>query len=94
VAGFLVAAHLRDHGARAFPTSAAFVRRLRAAWVRTAPVSASRKVEAGRRGGFGLVVALDRGDQAAAPAALGADLVADDLGRLGIQGPTVRQGGR
>ena len=119
-------AYLRDHGAKAFPTSAALVRRLRAAGIRTAVVSASRNmlavlasaglrglfdaevdgleaerrglagkpdpalfleaarrlgveparaavvedalagVEAGRRGGFGLVIGVNRGDQAAA----------------------------
>jgi beta-phosphoglucomutase family hydrolase len=37
-------AHLRDHGAQAFPTSVAFVRRLRAAGIRTAAVSASRNM--------------------------------------------------
>jgi alpha,alpha-trehalase len=35
-------AHLRDHGAQAFPTSVAFVRRLRERGLRTAAVSASR----------------------------------------------------
>ena len=39
-------AHLRDHGARAFPTSVAFVRRLRAGGLRTAAVSASRNMVA------------------------------------------------
>ena len=34
--------HLRDHGAQAFPTSVAFVRRLRERGLRTAAVSASR----------------------------------------------------
>lgn len=147
-------AHLRDHGAQAFPTSAAFVRRLRAARVRTAAVSASRNmvavleaaglrglfhievggveadrlglpgkpdpalfleavrrlevapvraavvedalagVEAGRRGGFGLVVGVDRGGQAAALAERGADLVVDDLGQLAVDGGPVRPGGR
>jgi beta-phosphoglucomutase family hydrolase len=147
-------AHLRDHGARAFPSSAAFVRRLRAAGLPTAVVSASRNmvavleaaglrdlfdaevdgveadrlglagkpdpalfleaarrlgvaparaavvedalagVEAGRRGGFGLVVGVDRGGQAAALAERGADLVVDDLGALDVQGGAVRQGGR
>ncbi|HYN19140.1 MAG TPA: HAD-IA family hydrolase [Actinomycetes bacterium] len=147
-------AHLRDHGARAFPTSADFVCRLRAAGVRTAAVSASRNmvavleaaglhglfdaevdgveadrlglagkpdpalfleaarrlgvtparaavvedalagVEAGRRGGFGMVVGVDRGGQAAALAERGADVVVDDLGRLGVEGGAIRQGGR
>jgi HAD superfamily hydrolase (TIGR01509 family) len=147
-------AHLRDHGTQAFPTSAALVRRLRAAGVKTAAVSASRNmvavlesaglrglfdtevdgveadrlglpgkpdpalfleaarrlgvaparaavvedalagVEAGRRGGFGLVVGVDRGDQAAALAERGADVVVDDLGRLGVEGRAIRRGGR
>jgi beta-phosphoglucomutase family hydrolase len=39
-------AHLRDHGAQAFPTSVAFVRRLRADGLRTAVVSASRNMVA------------------------------------------------
>jgi beta-phosphoglucomutase family hydrolase len=39
-------------------------------------------VEAGRRGGFGLVVGVDRGGQAAALAEHGADLVVADLGEL------------
>jgi beta-phosphoglucomutase-like phosphatase (HAD superfamily) len=57
-------AHLRDHGAHAFPTSVVFVRRLRAEGLRTAAVSASRNVvtvlaSAGLRGLFD--VALDGG---------------------------------
>jgi beta-phosphoglucomutase family hydrolase len=39
-------AHLRDHGAQVFPTSVAFVRRLRADGLRTAAVSASRNMVA------------------------------------------------
>jgi trehalose 6-phosphate phosphatase len=39
-------AHLGAHGAHAFPTSVAFVRRLRAAGLRTAAVSASRNMVA------------------------------------------------
>jgi HAD superfamily hydrolase (TIGR01509 family) len=42
----LFVAHLRDHGAQAFPTSVAFVRRLRADGLRTAVVSASRNMVA------------------------------------------------
>ena len=38
--------HLRDHGAKAFPTSVAFVRRLRESGLRTAVVSASRNMVA------------------------------------------------
>ena len=139
-------AYLRDHGAKAFPSSAALVRRLRAAGVRTAVVSASRNmvavlasaglrglfdaevdgvesgrlglpgkpdpalfleaarrlgvvparaavvedalagVEAGRRGGFGLVIGVNRGDQAAALAERGAGVVVDDLGELAVEG--------
>jgi beta-phosphoglucomutase family hydrolase len=146
-------AHLREHGAQAFPGSVAFVRRLRAARVRTAAVSASRNmvavlesaglrtlfdvevdgvqagrlglagkpdpalfleaarrlgvtparaavvedalagVEAGRHGGFGVVVGVDRGGQAAALAERGADLVVADLGELGLEGAAVRSDG-
>jgi alpha,alpha-trehalase len=39
-------AHLREHGARAFPTSVAFVRRVRERGLRTAVVSASRNMVA------------------------------------------------
>lgn len=39
-------------------------------------------VEAGRRGGFGLVVGVDRGAQSEALAAAGADVVVGDLGEL------------
>jgi HAD superfamily hydrolase (TIGR01509 family) len=54
-------AHLRDHGAAAFPTSVAFVRRLRARGLRTAAVSASRNMvavleSAGLRGLFDVEV--------------------------------------
>jgi alpha,alpha-trehalase len=149
----LFVAHLRDHGAHAFPSSVALVRRLRAAGVATAAVSASRNmvavleaaglrglfdaqvdgvqaerlglagkpdpalfleaarrlqvaparaavvedalagVEAGRRGGFGLVVGVDRGGQAAALAERGADLVVADLGELTLEGDLVRRDG-
>src|ERR671913_877082 len=49
--------YLRDHGAQAFPSSAAFLRRLRAEGLRTAAVSASRNMiavleSAGPRGLF------------------------------------------
>jgi trehalose 6-phosphate phosphatase len=43
--GYFVA-HLRDHGARAFPSSVTFVRRLRERGLRTAVVSASRNMVA------------------------------------------------
>ena len=54
-------AHLRDHGAHAFPTSVMFVRRLRAEGLRTAAVSASRNMvavlaSAGLRGQFDVEV--------------------------------------
>ena len=148
------AAHLRRHGAQAFPASADLVVRLRTAGVRTAVVSASRNmravlasaglrglfdaevdgieadrlrlsgkpdpalfleaarrlrvapyraavvedalagVEAGRRGGFGLVIGVDRGGQAAALAERGAHLVVADLGELAVHGRRVRQGDR
>jgi alpha,alpha-trehalase len=148
------AAHLRDHGAQAFPSTAAFLRRLRAEGLRTAAVSASRNmiavlesaglrglfdvevdgveadrlqlagkpnpalfleaarrltatpprtaivedalagVEAGRRGGFGLVVGVDRVGQAAALTEHGADLVVTDLGELKLESGAVPRGGR
>ena len=43
---------------------------------------ASAGVEAGRRGGFGLVVGVDRGAQFEALEAAGADVVIGDLGEL------------
>ena len=49
-------------------------------------------VEAGRRGGFGVVVGVDRAGQAAELAARGADVVVDDLGQLGLDGGTGRDG--
>ena len=42
-------------------------------------------VEAGRRGGFGLVIGVDRGGQADALAARGADVVVADLGELPLE---------
>jgi beta-phosphoglucomutase-like phosphatase (HAD superfamily) len=62
----------------------------RAAVVEDAPAG----VEAGRRGGFGLVIGVDRGGQAAALAEHGADLVVADLGELAFHGGRVRQGDR
>lgn len=41
-------------------------------------------VEAGRRGGFGLVIGVDRLGQAAALRAAGADVVVDDLAEVGV----------
>jgi beta-phosphoglucomutase family hydrolase len=147
-------AHLRDHGAQAFPSSAPFLRRLRAEGLRTAAVSASRNmvavlesaglrglfdvevdgveadrlqlagkpdpalfleaarrlaaapartaiaedalagVEAGRRGGFGVVVGVDRVGQAAALVEHGADLVVADLGELELERAVGPRGGR
>ena len=43
-------------------------------------------VEAGRRGGFGLVIGVNRGGQAAALAERGAGVVVDDLGELTVEG--------
>jgi beta-phosphoglucomutase-like phosphatase (HAD superfamily) len=44
-------------------------------------------VEAGRRGGFGLIVAVDRtGSRAAAMRAAGADAVVDDLADVRVAG--------
>jgi trehalose 6-phosphate phosphatase len=146
-------AHLREHRARPFPSSVAFVGRVRERGLRTAVVSASRNmvavldsaglrglfdvevdgveadrrglpgkpdpalfleaarrlrvapgraavvedalagVEAGRRGGFGLVVGMDRGGQAAALAEHGADVVVPDLGDLILEDAGVGRGG-
>jgi alpha,alpha-trehalase len=70
-------------------------RRLGAPPARAAVVEdALAGVEAGRRGGFGLVIGVDRGGQAAALAERGADVVVDDLGRLEVEGGPVRPGGR
>ena len=41
-------------------------------------------VEAGRRGGFGLVIGVDRLGQAAALAEAGADVVVDDLAEVSV----------
>ena len=49
-------------------------------------------VEAGRRGGFGLVVGVDRVGQAAALLAAGADVVVADLDELSLDQPLVRAG--
>lgn len=58
-------------------------RRLEVSPERTAIVEdALSGVEAGRRGGFGLVVGVDRGGQAEELAASGADIVVSDLGEL------------
>ncbi|MPZ89879.1 MAG: trehalose-phosphatase, partial [Nitriliruptorales bacterium] len=46
-------------------------------------------VEAGRRGGFGLVVGVDRVGQADALRASGADVVVTDLGELRLEGETM-----
>jgi alpha,alpha-trehalase len=145
--------HLREHGTRAFPTSVAFVRRLRELRLRTAAVSASRSmlavlasaglrelfdaevdgvdadrlglagkpdpalfleaarrlgvaparaavvedalagVEAGHRGGFGVVIGVDRGGQAAALVERGADVVVADLGDPVLDGAVAHRGG-
>jgi beta-phosphoglucomutase-like phosphatase (HAD superfamily) len=70
-------------------------RRLRVAPYRAAVVEdALAGVEAGRRGGFGLVIGVDRGGQAAALAERGAHLVVADLGELAVHGRRVRQGDR
>jgi alpha,alpha-trehalase len=47
-------------------------------------------VEAGRRGGFGLVIGVDRSGQAAALAERGAEVVVDDLAQLEVEGGPVR----
>jgi beta-phosphoglucomutase family hydrolase len=50
-------------------------------------------VEAGRRGGFAVVVGVDRAGQAAELAARGASVVVDDLGRLDLDGAARGEGG-
>jgi alpha,alpha-trehalase len=50
-------------------------------------------VEGGRHGGFGLVVGVDRGGQAAALAERGADVVVPDLGDLILAGTVPGRGG-
>jgi alpha,alpha-trehalase len=64
-------------------TFAAAARRLGVDPLRAAVIEdASAGVEAGRRGGFGLVVGVDRGAQSEALAAAGADVVVADLAEL------------
>ncbi|HEX3212051.1 MAG TPA: HAD-IA family hydrolase, partial [Actinomycetota bacterium] len=85
-------------GLRGKPDPALFLeaaRRLGVAPDRAAVVEdALAGVEAGRRGGFGLVVGVDRSGQAAALAEWGADVVVDDLGQLVVEGGPVRPGRR
>jgi alpha,alpha-trehalase len=70
------------------PDPAVFVeaaRRLGVAPPRTVVVEdAEAGVEAGHRGGFGLVVGVDRSDHAAALRAHGADVVVKDLGEVAV----------
>ena len=69
-------------------------RRLGVAPARAAVVEdALAGVEAGRRGGFGVVVGVDRGGQAAALAERGADVVVADLGDLVLEGAVAGRGG-
>ncbi len=143
----LFLAHLREHGARAYPATVALVRELRARGVGTAVISASRNmeqvlraagvlelfdarvsgadadrlglpgkpepavfleaarrlgvdpsraavvedslagVEAGRRGGFALVVGVDRTGHPEALREAGADVVVGDLSELELAPP-------
>ena len=70
-------------------------RRLGVAPARAAVVEdALAGIEAGRRGGFALVIGVDRGGQAAALAERGATIVVTDLGELAVHGGRVRQGDR
>ena len=74
-------------------TFLAAARHLDAAPVRSVVIEdALAGVEAGRRGGFGLVVGVDRVGQAAALLAAGADLVVADLDELSLDQPLVRAG--
>jgi len=69
-------------------------RRLQVAPARAAVVEdALAGVEAGHRGGFAVVVGVDRAGQAAELAARGADVVVDDLDRLGLDGAAEGEGG-
>ena len=69
-------------------------RRLGVAAARAAVVEdALAGVEAGRRGGFGMVVGVDRAGQAVALRERGADVVVDDLGRLRLDGRIRQEGG-
>ncbi|WP_113702717.1 HAD family hydrolase [Nonomuraea lactucae] len=47
-------------------------------------------IEAGRKGGFGLVIAVDRAGRAAELRERGADLVVTDLGELDVRGRVLR----
>jgi alpha,alpha-trehalase len=69
-------------------------RRLRVVAGRAAVVEdALAGVEAGRRGRFAVVVAVDRGGQAVALAERGADVVVTDLGDLALEGTGAAQDG-
>jgi alpha,alpha-trehalase len=69
-------------------------RRLQVAPARAAVVEdALAGVEAGHRGGFAVVVGVDRAGQAAELAAQGADVVVDDLDRLGLDAAAGGEGG-
>ena len=70
-------------------------RRLGAKPERTAIVEdALSGVEAGRRGGFGLVIGVDRTGHADALRAAGAEVVVSDLGDLRLPDPPAATGGR
>ena len=72
-------------------TFLAAARRLDADPVRSVVIEdAIAGVEAGRRGGFGLVVGVDRVGQAAALLTAGADVVVADLEELSLEQPLVR----
>jgi len=74
-------------------TFLAAVRRLDADPTRSVVIEdAIAGVEAGRRGGFGLVVGVDRVGQAAALLTAGADVVVADLAELSLEQRLVRTG--
>ena len=83
----------RELGLAGKPDPALFLeaaRRLDVEPARAVVVEDARSgVEAGRRGGFGWVVGVDRADNATALAAAGADVVTSDLGDLSV-GPDRR----
>jgi len=77
-----------DHGVAGMPAPALAleaVRRLEITPARAMVIAgAAAGVEAGRRGGFGLVVGLDRAGRRAALEAAGADVVVEDVSELDI----------
>lgn len=91
----------RDAEALGFPGKpdpAVFLEAARRLGVRPARVAvvedALAGVEAGRRGGFALVVGVDRAGHPEALRAAGADVVLRDVGEMRLQGASGEEGGR